>query len=166
MIASKKTTAPSRTPAQAGTGSQDAIALLRADHAEVSALFADYEKPHTNLQKKALVSRICAALNVHTQIEEELFYPAIKNALKDKLLVPEAVVEHTGIKRLIGEIEGAEPDGEMFDAKVKVLSEYVKHHVKEEQGDMFPKVRGMDIDMQKLGAQMHTRKAQLLAAAG
>ncbi len=164
MIASKKTVAPSHIPPNAAASTQDAIALLKADHTEVNALFSDYEKSHTKAQKKALVSHICTALRIHTQIEEEIFYPAIKKSMKDKLLVPEAAVEHAGIKNLIGEIEGVEPDGEMFDAKVKVLSEYVKHHVKEEQNEMFPQVRATDIDMQKLGAQMHTRKAELLAA--
>jgi uncharacterized protein (UPF0335 family) len=88
----------------------------------------------------------------------------VKKALKDKELVPEATVEHATLKALIAQVEGIEPDGEMFDAKVKVMSEYVKHHVKEEQNEMFPKAKGTKLDMQALGQQMAARKAELLAA--
>lgn len=145
---------------------KDAIALLRADHKEVSDLFADYEKTRSNAKKKALVAKICSELSVHTQIEEEIFYPAIKTALKDKLLVPEATIEHGGIKDLIAQLEGAEPDGEMYDAKVKVLSEYVEHHVKEEQTGMFQKAKTTSLDLVELGARMAARKAELLANRG
>lgn len=155
------TSATSKTPA-----TKDAIALLRADHKEVSDLFADYEKTRSNAKKKALVAKICSELSVHTQIEEEIFYPAIKTALKDKLLVPEATIEHGGIKDLIAQLEGAEPDGEMYDAKVKVLSEYVEHHVKEEQTGMFQKAKTTSLDLVELGARMAARKADLLAARG
>ena len=116
-------------------------------------------------KKKALVADICTELSVHAQIEEEIFYPAIKAALKDKLLVPEATVEHGGVKDLIAQLEGVEPDGEMYDAKVKVLSEYVKHHVKEEQNEMFPKVKASSLDLVELGARMAARRDDLLAQA-
>lgn len=154
-------------PAGKDTGkpSQDAIALLKADHEAVSQLFAEYEKTRSAGNKKLLVAEICTALSVHAQIEEEIFYPAIKAAMKDKLLVPEAVVEHAGVKSLIAQLEGVEPDGEMYDAKVKVLSEYVKHHVKEEQTEMFTKARASSVDMVELGARMAARKADLLAQA-
>ena len=151
-----KTTAPAP---------KDAIAMLKADHAAVSEMFAEYEKSRSIPKKKALVAEICTALSVHAQIEEEIFYPAVKAALKDKLLVPEATVEHTSVKELIAQIEGVEPDGEMYDAKVKVLSEYVKHHVKEEQNEMFPKAKSTSLDMVDLGAQMAARKDELLAQA-
>ena len=144
---------------------KDAIALLKADHEAVSQLFAEYEKTRSSPKKKALVAEICTALSVHAQIEEEIFYPAVKAALKDKLLVPEATVEHTGVKDLITQLEGVEPDGEMYDAKVKVLSEYVKHHVKEEQNEMFPKAKASSLDMLDLGARMAARKDELLAQA-
>ena len=143
----------------------DAIALLKADHEAVSQLFAEYEKTRSVPNKKALVAEICTALSVHAQIEEEIFYPAVKTALKDKLLVPEATVEHGGVKGLIAQLEGMEPDGEMYDAKVRVLSEYVKHHVKEEQSEMFPKARTSSLDMVELGARMAARKDELLAQA-
>jgi hemerythrin-like domain-containing protein len=144
---------------------QDAIALLKADHTAMSQLFAEYEKTRSASDKKALVAEICVALSVHAQIEEDLFYPAVKAALKDKLLVPEATVEHAGVKDLIAQLEGVEPDGEMYDAKVKVLSEYVKHHVKEEQNEMFPKAKASSLDMVELGALMAARKDELLAQA-
>lgn len=160
------TTKTSATPKKTAAAAKDAIALLKADHATVSGLFADYEKTDSTKKKKALVAELCTELNVHTQIEEEIFYPAIKAALKDKLLVPEATVEHGGIKNLIAQIEGVEPDGAGYDAKVKVLSEYVKHHVKEEHTEMFPKVKASSLDLVELGAQMAARKAELLAARG
>lgn len=159
------TTAKTATPDKAKPASTDAIALLKADHAAVSQLFDDYENARSAPKKKALVAEICTALSVHTQIEEEIFYPAVKAALKDKLLVPEATVEHTGVKDLIAQLEGAEPDGEMYDAKVKVLSEYVKHHVMEEHTEMFPKAKASSLDMADLGARMAARKGVLLAQA-
>ena len=160
MTATKTTTPDKTKPAP-----KDAIALLKADHEAVSQLFAEYEKTRSVANNKALVAEICTALSVHAQIEEEIFYPAVKAALKDKLLVPEATVEHAGVKDLIAQVEGVEPDGEMYDAKVKVLSEYVKHHVKEEQNEMFPKVKSSSLDMAELGARMAARKDELLAQA-
>ena len=145
---------------------REATALLRADHKVVSDLFADYEKARSTSKKKQLVSKICTELSVHAQVEEEIFYPAIKRALKDKELVPEATVEHATLKDLIAQVEGVTPNGEMFDAKIKVLSEYVKHHVKEEHEEMFPKARATKLDMVELGAQLAARKAELLALHG
>jgi len=142
---------------------KEAITLLRADHKLVSTLFEEYEKTRSNSKKKALVSQICTELSVHAQIEEEIFYPAVKQALKDKELIPEATVEHATLKDLIAQVEGVEPDGEMFDAKIKVMSEYVKHHVKEEQNEIFPKAKHTNLNMVELGAQLAERKAELLA---
>jgi hemerythrin superfamily protein len=142
---------------------QEATALLRADHKLVDGLFADYEKSRSESKKKALVAQICTELSVHAQVEEEIFYPAVKEALKDKILVPEATVEHASLKELIAQVKGIEPDGEMFDAKIKVLSEYVKHHVKEEHTEMFPKAKASRLDMLDLGARLAARKAELLA---
>lgn len=144
---------------------KDAIAMLKADHEAVSQMFADYEATRSVPKKKALVDEICSALSVHAQIEEEIFYPAVKAALKDKLLVPEATVEHAGVKDLIAQLQGVEPDGEMYDAKVKVLSEYVKHHVKEEQNEMFPKAKASSLDMVDVGARLLARKDELLGQA-
>jgi hemerythrin superfamily protein len=154
-----RTVAPSNSAATP----KDATTLLEADHEAVSRLFAEYEKSRSVADKKALVAEICTALDVHVRIEEEIFYPAVKAALKDRLLVPEATVEHAGLKDLMAQIQGVEPDGEMYDAKVKVLSEYVKHHVKEEQNEMFPKAKASSLDMVDLGARMAARKDELLA---
>ena len=159
------TTSKTAASDKAKPAPKDAIALLKADHEVVSQLFAEYEKTRSTSNKKALVAEICTTLSVHTQIEEEIFYPAVKTALKDKLLVPEATVEHAGVKDLIAQLQGVEPDGEMYDAKVKVLSEYVKHHVKEEQNEMFPKAKASSIDMAELGARLAARKDALLAQA-
>ena len=151
----KKTSAAART---------DAIALLRADHKKVSGLYEQYENTRSAAKKKSLVATICLELSVHAKVEEEIFYPAVKAALKDKEMVPEAQVEHATLKELIAQVKDKEPDGEMFDAKVKVLSEYVKHHVKEEETEMFPKARKTKLDMKALGAQIATRKAELKAS--
>lgn len=154
----KKTPKPANPP-----NDQDATTLLRADHKVVSGVFSEYEKTRSSAKKKALVSKICTELSVHAQVEEEIFYPAVKQALKDKELVPEATVEHATLKELIAQVEDVEPDGEMFDAKIRVLSEYVKHHVKEEQNEMFPKAESTKLDMVELGAKLSERKAELLA---
>ena len=161
MSTATKTTFSSKTPA-----AKDAITQLKADHAKDSGLFTEYDKARSTTRKKALVADICTELSVHAQIEEEIFYPEVKAALKDHELVPEATVEHASLKELIAQIETIEPDGEMYDAKVQVLSEYVKHHVKEEQNEMFPRVKSSSLDLIELGARMSARKAKLLAARG
>jgi iron-sulfur cluster repair protein YtfE (RIC family) len=142
---------------------QEATALLRADHKLVSSLFAEYEKTRSSTKKKHLVERICTELTIHAQVEEEIFYPAVKLALKDEELVPEALVEHATLKALISQVENVEPEGEMFEATIKVLSEYVKHHVKEEQNEIFPKVRASNLDLHDLGEQLAQRKSELLS---
>ena len=142
---------------------QEATALLKADHRRVSDLFDQYEKTRSTAKKKTLVDNICMELGIHAKAEEEIFYPAVKAALKDKEMVPEAIVEHASLKELMAQVEGKEPDGEMFDAKIKVLSEYVKHHVKEEETEMFPKARKTKLDMKALGAQIAARKDELKA---
>jgi hemerythrin superfamily protein len=152
-----------KAPARKTAQPQDAIALLRADHKRVSGLFDEFEKTRSDTKKAKLVAQICTELTVHTQIEEEIFYPAVKAALKDKELVPEANVEHGSVKDLIAQVQGVAPDGEMYDARVKVMGEFVKHHVKEEQNEMFPKAKGTRLDMVALGAQMAARKQELMA---
>lgn len=138
--------------------------MLRADHKRVNALFDEYEKARSSSKKKALVAQICTELTVHAQIEEEIFYPAVQKALKDHELVPEATVEHASLKDLIAQVKDVEPDGDMFDAKIKVMAEYVKHHVKEEQNEMFPKAKATKLDMKELGARMAARKDELMTA--
>ncbi len=146
------------------TKSLDAMALLRADHKLVSDLFEQYEATQALAKKKIIVAKICTELTVHAQIEEEIFYPAVKKALPDKTLILQAAVEHATLKDLIAQVQGIEPIGKMFDAKIKVLSQYVKHYVNEEQNQMFPKVKTADLDLIKLGTQIGERKAQLMAA--
>ncbi|MEO6015901.1 MAG: hemerythrin domain-containing protein [Polaromonas sp.] len=165
---SKKATPAKRAAAKkpATPRQQDAVAILRADHKKVSELFAQYEKARSTTKKFSLVTDICTELSVHAQLEEEIFYPAVKAALKDHELVPEATVEHATLKDLIAQVEGITPDGEMFDAKIKVMSEYVKHHVKEEQTEMFPKAKATRLDMMALGADILARKEVLLAERG
>jgi hemerythrin superfamily protein len=149
------------------TKTQDAIKLLKADHDEVDALFAQYEKQKKKDggQKSDLIEKICAALTVHAQIEEEIFYPAARDALDENGddLLDEAEVEHSSIKSLVEQLQAMVPNDELCDAKVKVLSEYVKHHVKEEEGELFPKVKKTDLDLDALGIELAERKAELMA---
>jgi hypothetical protein len=128
----------------------------------VSGLFEQFDKARSAQRKKELVNEICTELEVHSQLEEEIFYPAVKAALKDRELVPEATVEHSSVKDLIAQVKDAEPGDEMYDARVKVMSEFVKHHVKEEQNEMFPKVKKTRLDLKLLGEQMAQRKEELL----
>lgn len=142
---------------------EDATSLLMADHKVVSELFEEYEKARSQDRKASIVSQICQELTVHTQLEEEIFYPAVKAALKDREMVPEACVEHASVKDLIAQVQDQVPEGEMYDAKVKVMSEFVKHHVEEEETEMFPKARATKLDLVELGEQMTERKNELMA---
>jgi hemerythrin superfamily protein len=155
---SKSTTRRRRT-----TG-DDAIALLKADHREVEGYFAQFEKARSDDRKQSLAQEICAALKVHTQIEEEIFYPAFLEATEEDDIHHEAEVEHEGAKRLIREIEAAAPEDKYFDAKVSVLSEMIKHHVKEEEkrDGMFTKARQSGMDLTAIGEQLTTRKDELM----
>ena len=142
----------------------DAIKLLMTDHREVEALFKKFEEAkEDNAEKADIVAQICEALSNHADIEEEIFYPAAREALSEKGedLLDEAEVEHASIKGLVEQLEEAEPDDDLYDAKVKVLTEYVQDHEKEEEGDMFSKVRKTDLDLEHLGAEMFERKVEL-----
>lgn len=142
---------------------QDAIKLLKADHREVSDLLEEFESADHE-EKARIAQRICAALTVHAQIEEELLYPEAREALdeEDRELVNEADVEHASIKQLVAEVEDSGPEDEHFDARVTVIGEYVKHHVKEEEKELFPKLRETELDLDELGARLATRKAELM----
>ena len=153
-----------RRTAAATKRPQDAIALLKADHREVKAMFEKYEKTEGDAEKQALATQICKALTVHAQIEEEIFYPAAYEALDEDDLLDEAEVEHASAKELIAEIEASSPSEPLYDAKVKVLGEYIDHHVQEEEGEMFPECRASDMDLKALGEQLRARKEELLAA--
>lgn len=145
----------------------DAITLLKKDHREVEAAFSQYEKlgPYAYVGKKKLADKICAELILHTQLEEEIIYPAFLEKISDeKALVDEAQVEHDSAKMLIEEIQQMQADEELFDAKVKVLSEYIEHHVKEEEKDMFPLMKKSKLDLLLLGEKLVKRKQQLSRA--
>ena len=149
------------------TQPQDGLQLLTADHRKVEGLFADFEKASGTAAKEKLVRQICTELKVHTQIEEEIYYPAIRGKVEDADL-DEAFVEHDSAKLLINELEAAEPDESFYDAKVKVLSELIEHHVKEEEkqrDNLFQQTRAADIDLIALGAKLAARKQELMALA-
>ena len=143
----------------------DAVALLKADHRKVEDLFAQFEAAKGDGRKKALAEQICLELTVHTKIEEDVFYPACEGAVEEDLL-KEAYVEHDGAKVLIAEIEAGGPDDDFYDAKVKVLSEMIEHHVEEEEKrveGMFAQARKAGLDMDDLGERMAAEKKQLVA---
>jgi hypothetical protein len=146
----------------------DAIALLKSDHRRVEKWFGEFKKARSESRKERLAIQICNALKVHTRIEEEIFYPAFLTATEDTDKHHEAEVEHAGAKRLIAEIERMQPGAEYYDAKVKVLSEMIKHHVKEEEmpGGMFAEARKADMDLESLGEQLKARKNELESNGG
>jgi hemerythrin superfamily protein len=151
------------------TEGQDAVELLMADHHRVAKLFAEFhalKEDGSDETKSALVGQICHELTVHTTIEEELFYPAVRHAIEDDDLMDEALVEHAGAKELIAQLQAADPDDDLYDAKVTVLGEQIDHHVDEEEGSMFPQAKASGIDTLSLGATLLKRKAELLANPG
>ena len=164
MVKTKRTgrSTPTRRPKNGNP--KDAIALLKADHRQVEEWFSEFEKARDDKRKVALAKQICNALKVHTQIEEEIFYPAFLEATDDEDTHHEAEVEHSGAKKLIAEIE-AGPSDEYFDARVTVLSEMIKHHVKEEEqpDGMFAKARKSEMDLTQIGSHLQARKSELEA---
>jgi hemerythrin superfamily protein len=154
--------APAAREPSPRAAADNALAVLRADHERVAELFARFEKLKSNgAQKHHLVERICDELELHARVEEELFYPSARGLIHDDDMMDEAVVEHESFKRLIEELRRLKPGDDKYDATVTVLAEYVKHHVKEEQDEMFPKVRAANIDLVALGRAIKTRKRQL-----
>lgn len=148
---------------------RDACALLESDHRAVKKMFKEYEelassKARSAAQRKTeLAKEICMELTVHALIEEEIFYPALRKALSETDLLDEAEVEHQTAKDLIAQIEAMDDSPEILDAKVKVLGEYVDHHVKEERNEIFPKARAArKLDLVKMRDQLEARKAELL----
>jgi len=142
---------------------QDAIALLKADHRAVEELFEKFEKATASERKRKLAEEICLELSVHAEIEEEIFYPACEGKVDEDLL-KESYVEHDGAKVLIAEIMNGGPSDEFYDAKVKVLQEEIEHHVEEEEKrleGLFAQARKADLDLDELGQQLASRKAEL-----
>lgn len=143
---------------------ETAIDILTADHKKVSKIFAQYEKvkDDDHARKQELATMACTELTIHAQIEEELFYPALRDVLAEEDLVDEAEVEHGSIKKLIAVLESSTPEDRLYDANMKVLSEYVKHHVEEEQDAIFPKAkRAKELDLVAMGEEIRRRKVQL-----
>jgi hemerythrin superfamily protein len=152
---------------------KDACDLLDADHRNVKKMFKEYEeltgsRARSAAQKKMELARqICQELTVHAQIEEEIFYPALRAVLKDTDILAEAQVEHNGAKDLIAQIQGMAQADEMFDAKVTVLGEYIDHHVKEEKNEIFPKARAArKLDLVAMRDELQARKEELMADMG
>ena len=155
----------SGTQSNAMAARQDAIALLTADHREVHEMFEQFEQlgDRARATKEKLKEKICKALIAHTTIEEEIFYPAVREQIEDgEDMVDEAVVEHAAAKDLIQQLQEMDPDDELFDAKVKVLGEQIDHHVEEEEKEMFPKVKKSGLDLLALGQEMAMRKQELM----
>jgi hemerythrin superfamily protein len=163
------TASPSTSPARASHSAAsavretDAIAMLMADHKKVKSLFDQFKKMKDGSEedKAAVVEQICAELTVHAELEEEIFYPAVREQIGDEDLMDEALVEHAGAKDLIAQLENMNPGDDLYDAKVTVLGEQIDHHVKEEEGEMFPKVKKAKVDTIALGAEMAARKEEL-----
>ena len=169
--------AAGKTPAKTGSrkGDDDAIdalSLLTRDHKEVKALFKQFDKcveaDGDDEEKLQIAQEICSKLTAHATVEEEIFYPAAREALgEDADLIDEADIEHATAKELIAQIEASSPgDDDHFDAKVKVLGEYIDHHVREEEGEIFAKLKKSDLDLDMLGEEMAERKEKLLQELG
>jgi hemerythrin superfamily protein len=167
MVKRKAQSSRSKTAARRARGGTDAVALLKSDHREVEQLFAQFEKARSSERKGALAQKVCLALTVHAQIEEEIFYPAFIEATGDEDLHHEAIVEHDGARKLIAQIQESDAGDEYYDARVTVLSEMIKHHVKEEEqrAGMFAKAKQADMDLVALGEQLAARKADLMGSA-
>lgn len=142
----------------------DALAMLKADHDKVKKMFKEFEKLESDEteEKAQLVKQACTELKIHTRLENEIVYPAVREAIEDDDLMDEALVEHQAAEELISQLEQMEPGDEMYDAKFTVLGEYVNHHITEEQKEMFPKARKAKIDLAALGEQMMARKQELM----
>ena len=143
----------------------NAVELLKEDHEQVARLFKKFEMADEDL-KGEIATRICRLLTIHAQIEEQLLYPAARSALEEagEDLVDEAVVEHASVKNLVGQIESSGSSDELFSAKVRVLGEYVRHHVKEEEAELFPQLEDSELDLESLGTELEARKAELVDA--
>jgi len=158
----KSKRAAQRRSRRGASAPDSAIALLKRDHRAVEEMFDDFEELDDQTAKGKLAQQICTALKVHTQLEEEIFYPAARQAIGDDDLLDEALVEHAGAKHLIAEIEKMKPGDDLFDAKVTVLGEQIRHHVEEEEEELFPDVEESKMDLDAVGKQLAARKKELM----
>ena len=157
-----------RSKPQVGSpAKRDAVKLLVDDHKKVKKLFKDFARIEDGegaaQEKAAVVQKICMELTIHTTVEEDIFYPAVRESIDEEDLMDEADVEHAGAKILITQLEGMKPGDDHYDAMVTVLGEYIDHHVKEEQEEMFPKAKRARVDMMELGERITQRKLELQA---
>jgi hemerythrin-like domain-containing protein len=143
----------------------NAFDLLEQDHREVEEWFDEFDELEDSDEdrKTELAEKICLALKVHAQIEEEIFYPQAREASQDNDLIDEALVEHSTVKNLIGEIEAMEVGEELYDAKIRVLGEMVKQHIKEEEEELFPELQSTKMDLDAVGKELAERKQELMA---
>ena len=157
-------TADARRPRATSSKSIDAIALLDEDHRRLEKIFREFETLPDDANdetKRGVVERASAALTVHIRIEEELFYPAVQRMLSEKILSEETVMEHSAARELMESLERLEPSDPFYDATFVVLAEYVKHHVRNQEKDIFPRIRKATPDLNAVGAQMKQRKEEL-----
>ena len=152
---------------QAASRAPNAITMLKQDHEAVAELVDKYERGKNRLSSQRMqkmAREICRMLTIHATLEEELFYPTAREQVRGlEDMLDEAEIEHATVKELIGTVENSTPDDELYDARIKVIGEYVKHHVKEEQNEIFPKVRKSKLDLEDLGEQMQARRQELEA---
>ncbi len=163
---SGKSSSRSTQRSGARTSSEDALHLLAEDHKKVIEMFEDFEemKEENSEDEEALqllVETACAELTIHAQVEEEVFYPAAREAIDDMDLLDEAEVEHASARQLISELAAMQPGDDLYAAKFTVLGEYVKHHIQEEEKELFPKLKKAHIDLVELGEEIRERKLEL-----
>ncbi|MDB5808609.1 MAG: Hemerythrin cation binding region [Betaproteobacteria bacterium] len=158
-----------RSTSSSSKKSNDALTLLKADHDKVKKMFKEFERlnnDESDEECEQLAKQICNELKIHTTIEEEIFYPEARSAIEDDDLLDEAEVEHASAKELIEQIESTSSADEKFAAKVSVLGEYVNHHIKEEQDEMFPQCKKAKMDLQGIGEKLMQRKQELMSEMG
>ncbi|HEY8609252.1 MAG TPA: hemerythrin domain-containing protein [Noviherbaspirillum sp.] len=161
-----KTASKSARPAPKAAKKADAIKILTEDHRKVADLFDEFEKLKKKDElddesKQYIVETACAELTIHAQLEEEIFYPAARDAIEDMDLLDEAEVEHASAKQLISELSAMQPGDDLYDAKFTVLGEYVKHHVEEEENELFKKVKKAELDLEEIGEEILQRRMEL-----
>jgi hypothetical protein len=152
------TASRSRSPRTRSRQLPDALQMLKDDHARVTGMFSEFEKADSDTEKEEIAERICGELTLHAALEENVFYPAVRAAIEDTEIMNEADVEHAGAKELIAKIEASDASHQHFEALVTVLGEAIKHHVKEEEGEMFKQVKRADLDLDDLAEQMKAFK--------